>query len=105
MLDFMKEFKEPTTIPYGLWVDDSGLARRLRYTAGSEGEVSVTIEFSDFGVPVVLHTPPADQVMSASEFMDLAMKQSSCESETAKTDAGEGGIVMCGFAELETRKK
>jgi hypothetical protein len=107
-LDFLKQLDEPTAIPYGLWADGSGLARRLRYVEGSsEPATTTTIDFSDFGVPVVLDLPPADEVMSSEEFFALAEKHlkdgSDCDTEETKNEAGEGSFTVC-FAIGEAAK-
>jgi hypothetical protein len=101
-LDFLKQVKEPTTIPYGLWVDESGLARRLRYVEGSaQPAATTTIDFSDFGVPVVLDLPAEDQVMSADDFFALAEQQwkdggsDDCKSQQSSDGAGEGAMTLC----------
>jgi hypothetical protein len=60
------------TIPVEVWIDAQGLPRRVSEripvpaastgaTDGS-GSVTVTMSFSDYGVPVTLTPPPADQV-------------------------------------------
>jgi hypothetical protein len=107
MLDLMNDLDQPTAIPYGLWVDSSGLARRLRYFEGVDRSSTVTIEFSDFGVPVALDLPSPDQVMSANEFMDLAMKQdgdgSDCGQNVTSRDEGEGVIVLCTARSVEAK--
>jgi hypothetical protein len=101
-LDFLKRIKEPTTIPYGLWVDGSGLARRLRYVEGSnQPATATTIDFSDFGVAVVLDLPPADQVMSADDFFALAEKHwkdggsGDCNTEEQSDETGESSGTVC----------
>jgi hypothetical protein len=58
LLDFLRE-DEPTTIPFELWVDGDGVARRVRLEQG-EG-MSITTEYYDFGVPVHVTPPPAHQ--------------------------------------------
>ena len=52
----------PPTVPFGLWVDDDGVARRLRID--QEDGVTTTIEYYDFGVPVEITPPPADAIIS-----------------------------------------
>ena len=101
-LDFLKQVKEPTTIPYGLWVDGSGLARRLRYVEGSgQPAATTTIDFSDFGVAVVLDLPSEDQVMSADDFFALAEQHwkdgtsGDCKSQQSSDEEGEGVMTLC----------
>jgi hypothetical protein len=53
-------------LPGAVWLDAAGRVRRFRYTfAGlSEGVDSVTeIEYSDFGEPVSIDVPPAEQTV------------------------------------------
>jgi hypothetical protein len=50
-----------------VWVSDDDLVRRMTSTfslsmAGSEMKMSMTIELFDFGIPVQIDIPPADQV-------------------------------------------
>lgn len=101
-LDFLKQIKEPTTIPYGLWVDGSGLARRLRYVEGSnQPATATTIDFSDFGVAVVLDLPSEDQVMSADDFFALAEQHwkdggsGECKSQQSSDETGEDVMTLC----------
>lgn len=62
-----------TRLPCEAWLDDDGRLRRLRYTlaldqsptmgtAAGSGEVETTVEYYDFGRPVDVAPPPADQV-------------------------------------------
>jgi len=62
--------KQPTDV----WLDNDGRLRRLRYsidlsktkvatsTPGTAGTVTFTLELYDFGTPVKVDIPPADQV-------------------------------------------
>lgn len=63
-------------LPIEVWIDDDGLPRRMRMTmdfpdggadvpAGTA--MSIEIEFFDFGEPVSITVPPADQVTDISE--------------------------------------
>lgn len=86
-LDFMREY-EPTTVPFGLWVDSDGIARRLRIDA-SEGAGSVVIEYYDFGVPVEITPPPASEIMSMEEFfaeMQQHAQDSDCDEDGTDSD-------------------
>lgn len=59
-----------TTVPFDVWVDDDDLIRRVVVAVdqpGGEGTVRTTSEFSDFGTPVDVEAPPADQVTDARE--------------------------------------
>lgn len=55
--------------PLEVWVDDEGLARRIRMDdpAGTLERVTMTTDLYDFGVGVNVEPPPADQVMSEKE--------------------------------------
>jgi hypothetical protein len=90
---------EPKTLSYGIWVDADDVARRLRIDE-SDGAAS-NIEFYDFGVPVVLDLPPADQVMESDEYVEAMQKYarehaSSCGDDSSDasqdSDEGSGGI-------------
>ena len=70
-LDFVTQ-GQPKTISYGIWVDGDNVARRLRIDE-AEG-AAITIEFYDFGVPVVLDLPRADQIMTPEEYWDAVQK-------------------------------
>ena len=55
-----------STVPVDVWVDGQG---RLRRVTESPAGSSTTVTFSDFGVPVSVAAPPADQVADASRFL------------------------------------
>jgi len=85
LLDFMHE-EEPTTVPFGLWVDSSGVAHRLRIEHGQD--MSVLVEYYDFGIPVEITPPAPSEIMSIEDFMkelEAHVSESSCVE-------GEGGI-------------
>jgi hypothetical protein len=63
------------------WIDDEGLIRRLTYelsldpaVAGDDlpGTFSYELTFSDYGAPVDVAAPPAEQTMSMQEMMGSA---------------------------------
>ena len=69
--DALKQKTGITTIPVEVWVDAQGRARRMwsrvdmtkaSGAAASVGYVTTTIEFYDYGTPVQITAPPADQV-------------------------------------------
>lgn len=69
-----------------LYVDGSGMLLRfsigLNASSGSSGPVAVdeSLDFSDFGTPVDVTAPPADQVVSFQQFL-----------QDAEAAAGQGG--------------
>ncbi len=63
-LDFIGQF-EPTSVPFGLWVDRDGVARRLRID--QKGSGSILIEYYDFGVPVSITPPPVSATITIEE--------------------------------------
>ena len=107
VLDTMrKEEGTPATVPYTVWVDARGLTHRLRFVEGPMPfGMAVTVEFSEFGLPIVLDLPPAADVMSPEEFMQqlMAYEQAhpsqGCGSDgtptvtETTTDQGDGGSV------------
>jgi hypothetical protein len=50
--------------PMEVWVDGDGLVRRMKAvdSPGAADEARITVEFSDFGAPVDIEPPPADEV-------------------------------------------
>ncbi|MGH8912667.1 MAG: hypothetical protein ACRDVD_09150, partial [Acidimicrobiia bacterium] len=67
-----------TSFPLDLWIDDDGLVHRMAMEvdgaemtgaeAGEEFEsMTMTFDFFDFGQPVEIEAPPADQVSDISE--------------------------------------
>ena len=51
----------PSTLTYDLWTDDDGMLRQTKIALGDLG--SVTMTMSDWGDPVDIEAPPADDVM------------------------------------------
>jgi hypothetical protein len=76
-LDFIGQF-EPTTVPFGLWVDGEGVARRLR--VDRKGGGSIVIEYYDFGLSVSITPPPTDAIITSDELFK--------EVEDHQTDSG-----------------
>lgn len=64
-------------IPVEVWIDADDLPRRLRMDMGSlfaaaglgDGAMSMTMEWFDYGEPVDIEVPPADEVTPFSEVM------------------------------------
>jgi hypothetical protein len=74
--DRLKQLLGTSTMPVDVWVDGDGLARRLQFQmplpkaqasqAGlANGSIASTEEFYDFGTPVSVDAPPADQTVDA----------------------------------------
>src|SRR5712691_3074916 len=74
----------PTKVPFGLWVDGDGVAHRLRID--EQGGSSMTIEYYDFGLPVEITPPPADEIMSDEEFFNEVEQHAG----DANCDNGDG---------------
>jgi hypothetical protein len=66
LLEFMRE-DEPTTVPFGLWVDSGGVAHRLRMDQSQGG--SVLVEYYDFGVPVEITPPAPNEIVNLEDYM------------------------------------
>lgn len=58
--------EESTKIPFGVWVDGGGVTHRLRIDGPG---TSVTIDYFDFGAPVEIAAPPADETISFDAFI------------------------------------
>jgi hypothetical protein len=117
MLDTMgKDEGLSGTVPYTVWVDARGLIHRLRFVEGPMPfGMAVTVEFSDFGLPIVLDLPPAADVMGQDEFMQKMMAYADahpsegCGSDgtptvtETTTDQGDGGdmTVLCFSSESQ----
>jgi hypothetical protein len=57
------------------WIDEQGLPRRIRIPFGGETDSGFVIDLFDFGVPVDVEAPPADEVVSEDEFDKLMDEQ------------------------------
>jgi len=60
----------PSTLPVDVWIGDDGLPRQVTAAyevpaGGSTTKAAVTLKLSDWGTPVSVQTPPADQVFEA----------------------------------------
>jgi len=107
-LDFLKD-ELPTTVPYSVWVDGRDVARRLRFDeSGPEGRgATVTIDFFDFGVPVVVNVPSEDEVTSDDELFRLVEAYwkdhpgAGCGPDSKETESSAEGktvFVLCDVA-------
>jgi hypothetical protein len=56
---------DATSTTHDVWVGDDGLVRRLTEQVGSVGHVTIT--FSDYGAPVQIEAPPADETTDLSD--------------------------------------
>ena len=81
-LNFLAE-DTPTRVPFQLWIDNDGVARRLRV----EGGATVTIEYYDFGVPVDVSVPPATAIITPQDLL------SEFEAHAADSSCGSSGDV------------
>jgi len=58
------------------WIDDQGLARRVRVPYGSEKDAGAeVVDLFDFGVPVDVQAPTADVIVSEEKFDALMEKE------------------------------
>jgi hypothetical protein len=57
------------------WIDEQGLPRRIRVPDGGEDESAVVFDLFDFGVPVDVEAPPADQIVSEDNMDKLMEKE------------------------------
>jgi hypothetical protein len=69
------KFTSPT-IPVEVWIDSDGLPRKYALTTditqkGNTAQLKESFEFYDYGVPVKVKAPPADDVADYSELKDL----------------------------------
>jgi hypothetical protein len=91
-LNFLTE-GGPKTVPFGLWVDGDGVTHRLRID--ERGGAAITIEYYDFGVPVEVTPPPADEIVSNEEFAK-ELEQHQGEWSCDNGDAGSRGSSSSG---------
>lgn len=68
--DAEKNLASMTDVPVDVWLDEDDRPRRQRMTfdlpgegAAAGGSMTITVEAFDFGTPVVIELPPADQVV------------------------------------------
>jgi hypothetical protein len=62
------------TIPVDVWVDGAGRVRRetMSFSYGKAlrgAQMAMTMNFSDFGSPVTVTVPPADQVQDVTSLI------------------------------------
>ncbi len=66
--------------PVEIWIDDAGLARRVRVVIDSD---PVSIDFFDFGIGVDVQAPPADQVDDLDALFAGEMESGTSDDEEA----------------------
>jgi hypothetical protein len=57
------------------WIDEHGLPRRIRVPFGGESEAAGVFDLFDFGVPVDVEAPPANQIVSEDKMDKLMQKE------------------------------
>lgn len=89
------------TVPVDVWLDSQNLVRRvqlsLRIPGASTGgpgmsgnpQITVTMDFYDYGAPVNVSAPPASQVAKASQVMPIALSGSA----SASASSGSGSVA------------
>jgi hypothetical protein len=68
------ELSGQTALPMEVWIDDDGLARRIRFEQQlpNGAALKMTVELYDFGADVDVEVPPADQVTDLTELIGNA---------------------------------
>jgi hypothetical protein len=68
------ELSGQSTLPMDVWIDDEGLARRIRFEQQlpNGAALKMTVELYDFGADVDVEVPPADQVTDLTELIGNA---------------------------------
>lgn len=68
----------PKSEAFDVWVDSSSLIRRMTFDMGTKGAtMAMTMDFSDFGTPLNVQAPPADETVNG---LDLLKQTSSSTS-------------------------
>jgi hypothetical protein len=75
-IDQLIELSGVRSVPTEVWIDDDGLARRMRLTyenmrfaPGQQGDMTMEMDLYDFGVDVDVKPPPKDKVTDHQELM------------------------------------
>jgi hypothetical protein len=89
-----------TTVRFGVWLDGDGVARRIRLD--EEGGESLTIEYYEFGAPVLVTRPAPSDVISDEELareMGKDAGDSTCSADggdsVARSVGPSGTVVIC----------
>ena len=76
-IDQLVEQSGVETVPTEVWIDDDGLARRMRLTyndmrfaPGQVGDMVMTMDLYDFGIEVDVEAPPKKQVTDIQKLID-----------------------------------
>jgi hypothetical protein len=62
-------------LPFEVWIDDDGMARRMKYEQplpgadGQEASMELTMDLYDFGAEIDVEPPPADEVIDMQELL------------------------------------
>jgi hypothetical protein len=78
------------------WIDDYGLARRIRIPFGSKSQAASVVDLFDFGVHVDVEAPAADEILSEEEFGKLMDDECSRISPERPRDAPLGCLMFGG---------
>jgi hypothetical protein len=71
-LDSTKPGVNPVeSVTVDAWIDDQGLPRRVRVPFGAGGDAAAVVDLFDFGVPVDIEAPPANEIVSEDKFDKL----------------------------------
>jgi hypothetical protein len=57
------------------WIDEQGLPRRIRVPYGGEDSPAAVVDLFDFGVPVDLEAPPANEIVSEEKMDEIMEKE------------------------------
>jgi hypothetical protein len=82
-----------------VWIDEEGLPRRIRVPAGA-GDLVVVFDLFDFGVPVSIHAPPANEVVSEDKFGELMEKE--CADAGKDPEAANPLCLLFGSSSLSS---
>jgi hypothetical protein len=83
----------PTQYPMDVWVDDAGLVRRFTQSynqefGGNSVSLETTMDMSDYGLPVNVSAPPADEVFDATALAAQGAQSQSGATTTTSTVTG-----------------
>jgi hypothetical protein len=74
--DALGQLGMTSPIPFTAWVDDQGLVRRMDMKVAVDRgsatvQMTMRVEFSDFGAPITITPPPADEVLDMSNLSSM----------------------------------